>query len=714
MPKVLVCGEIAGAAALDALHAKVGKLTKSAHGPFDVLFCTGIDAAALSRLESFTEAFPVPLHFLALPGAGSAAIAFGAGAASAERLHATWLGTAGVTDVAGLRVAFTDNADEAEPGFVKFLAKLRGPSGSASSGASGGVDVLLSHDWPKGVLSGLSPASLSPAVQQLFYSGNTAAARAAQHCEARYHFAGSRGVFFQRPPYFSSGTAASSRGLVTRFIGLSGVQGEPGADEKGEKKSLHALNLVPMRTLDASAAPDTPPGTTMSPFGSSSSLLSAPPAMTSRPDDGDDGSAGPAAKRARLDPSLTSSYSGSSAASGSGAANGGGLSAERIAALEAESASTAARGFFYNTNARGRGGRGGGRMGQQRDGMGGGDRHPRHDGQSHNHPGGQYPRPFHPKPGSDAPPPDCWFCLASPKVEKHLVVSIGEETYLGECVLHIICICLLSLYLTTCVLFVLVFPIAALPKGGVSDTHLLIVPVSHHDSLASAPRPVQAEVRRFLTALSAYYASRGLWLLAFERVLHRAGRNDVPLHTHMQVIGLPKDAAKRAEATFISEGQYKMLQFEKLGDASLVSAVMQAPTPAQADAPAASASATGELLPASPTAQSTCEYLYVQAPDAAAVDAADEKIKDVPDDEVLAVATAAVADAVPVRLLHKVPPGTKHPVQFGREVLCRLLSCPERIQWKSCALSSEEEAAATTAFRESFAPFDFTLALGAE
>jgi hypothetical protein len=50
----------------------------------------------------------------------------------------------------------------------------------------------------------------------------------------------------------------------------------------------------------------------------------------------------------------------------------------------------------------------------------------------------------------------------------------------------------------------------------------------------------------------------------------------------------------------------------------------------------------------------------------------------------------------------------KHPVQFGREVLCRLLNCPERLSWKTCAAGVEAETAATEAFRKAFAPFDFT------
>ncbi|XP_064113459.1 CWF19-like protein 1 [Macrobrachium nipponense] len=46
----------------------------------------------------------------------------------------------------------------------------------------------------------------------------------------------------------------------------------------------------------------------------------------------------------------------------------------------------------------------------------------------------------------------CWFCLASPEVEKHLVVSVGNHSYV------------------------------ALAKGGLVAQHLLILPIAHFQS----------------------------------------------------------------------------------------------------------------------------------------------------------------------------------------------------------------------------------------
>jgi diadenosine tetraphosphate (Ap4A) HIT family hydrolase len=217
-------------------------------------------------------------------------------------------------------------------------------------------------------------------------------------------------------------------------------------------------------------------------------------------------------------------------------------------------------------------------------------------------------------------------------VEKHLVVSIGDESYL------------------------------ALPKGGVSDTHVLVVPTEHAASLATLPPAAGAEVARFTAALRAAHAAAGLGTVAFERVLHRGeGRGAVPLHTQLQVVGVPAAAAAGAAAAFVAEGRYKGIAFEDVPPDAQLRDLVGDP------------------------ARGTVEYLYVEAPGEGA---------------------AGVR-----RLLHRVPPGARHPIQFGREVLCRLLNAPERIAWKSCAVGVEVETAQAAAVRAGFAPFDFTLSL---
>lgn len=51
------------------------------------------------------------------------------------------------------------------------------------------------------------------------------------------------------------------------------------------------------------------------------------------------------------------------------------------------------------------------------------------------------------------------------------------------------------------------------------------------------------------------------------------------------------------------------------------------------------------------------------------------------------------------------------PLHFGREVFCAdtLHNCEEKVNWKECLLSKEEECVVVKKIRDNFKPFDFTL-----
>lgn len=212
------------------------------------------------------------------------------------------------------------------------------------------------------------------------------------------------------------------------------------------------------------------------------------------------------------------------------------------------------------------------------------------------------------------------------------------------------------------------------------------------------------QVNRFLDALSRLYASEGKALVCFERVLH-ARRGETPVHTHMQVIAVPLEAARRAQDLWTTEGQFKGVPFVVMPEEETLQAAVENKEAAAATATASAGAAEGAPAAAGDAAvgprsglPATREYLYAEVPAASAlpVDGASASL----DGPALRVSSS--------RLLHLVPPGAKHPVQFGREVLCRLLACPDRLHWKACAVGVEGETAAATAFRERFAPFDFT------
>lgn len=75
----------------------------------------------------------------------------------------------------------------------------------------------------------------------------------------------------------------------------------------------------------------------------------------------------------------------------------------------------------------------------------------------------------------------CWFCLAAPNVEKHLIVTlkfhaemidrVGENAYL------------------------------ACPKGQLAAGHILIIPVVHRQSTLQLPKEAVEEMEKYKKAL---------------------------------------------------------------------------------------------------------------------------------------------------------------------------------------------------------------------
>ena len=93
--------------------------------------------------------------------------------------------------------------------------------------------------------------------------------------------------------------------------------------------------------------------------------------------------------------------------------------------------------------------------------------------------------------GEAAPPRSsgpCWFCLSSAELEKHLILSVGTHC---------------------CYL--------ALPKGGLTDDHVLILPIGHHANLIDLPEEVEQEVSQFKSALRKMYNKAGKAPVFFER-----------------------------------------------------------------------------------------------------------------------------------------------------------------------------------------------------
>lgn len=102
----------------------------------------------------------------------------------------------------------------------------------------------------------------------------------------------------------------------------------------------------------------------------------------------------------------------------------------------------------------------------------------------------------------------CWFCLASPQVDKQLIVSIGEQNYM------------------------------ALAKGGLVDEHVMLMPIAHCRNLIEIePNDQRDEVldehKLFKKALKDFWAIRQQVPVFFER-------NFKSQHAQMHAIPIPE------------------------------------------------------------------------------------------------------------------------------------------------------------------------------
>ncbi|NWI13439.1 C19L1 protein, partial [Crypturellus soui] len=157
--------------------------------------------------------------------------------------------------------------------------------------------------------------------------------------------------------------------------------------------------------------------------------------------------------------------------------------------------------------------------------------------------GGGNSQPKQPK-KPPQPTGPCWFCLASPEVEKHLVVSIGTHCYL------------------------------ALAKGGLLPDHVLILPIGHYQSVVDLPGEVVEEVTKYKSALKEFFRSQGKRYVLFER-------NYKSQHLQLQVIPLPLNlcTAEDIKEAFITQAQEQQIDLVEIPEHSDIKQVAQPGAP---------------------------------------------------------------------------------------------------------------------------------------
>ncbi|XP_043387217.1 CWF19-like protein 1 isoform X5 [Chelonia mydas] len=146
--------------------------------------------------------------------------------------------------------------------------------------------------------------------------------------------------------------------------------------------------------------------------------------------------------------------------------------------------------------------------------------------------GGQHSQLKQPK-KIHQPTGPCWFCLSSPEVEKHLVVSIGTHCYL------------------------------ALAKGGLSDDHVLILPVGHYQSVVELSSEAMEEIDKYKSSLKKFFRSKGKRYVLFER-------NYRSQHLQLQVIPVPLSccATEDIKESFILQAQEQEIELLEIPEHS--------------------------------------------------------------------------------------------------------------------------------------------------
>lgn len=472
--RVLACGDVEGR--LNALFNRVQTIQKKT-GQFDLLLCVGEFFGTTPEAEAEwqqykTGAKKAPIHTYIL-GAASQDTAKNFSSADGCELaeNITYLGRRGVfTGVSGLQIAYVSGREalqEPAPAHCFTSKDLSAlVAPLTSSSKFRGVDILLTSQWPRGVWN----YGNNPEVNTKF-CGSGAVANLADKLKPRYHFAALEGAHYERLPYRNHVVLQENAQHVSRFIALATV------NNPAKKKYLYAFNIIPMKTMDPSELVKQPQDVTENPYRRSG--------------------------KDKTDMHKT----------------GFGTTAEEEPANQ----------FFFDLSKKQGGGpRGRGRKrpsdGDQQwrrwEGDGRGRDQQQQDGDGHQH---KQPR-RHPQ-----PPGPCWFCLASPQVEKHLVISIGSHCYL------------------------------ALAKGGLTSRHVLILPIGHYQSVVELSSEVVEEMEKYKSALKSFYKSKGERCVLFER-------NYRSQHLQLQVVPVPLDrcTTEDIKEAFMVQAQEQQMELMEI------------------------------------------------------------------------------------------------------------------------------------------------------
>jgi diadenosine tetraphosphate (Ap4A) HIT family hydrolase len=154
----------------------------------------------------------------------------------------------------------------------------------------------------------------------------------------------------------------------------------------------------------------------------------------------------------------------------------------------------------------------------------------------------------------------CWFCLANPKVTKHLITSIGNEVY------------------------------ATLAKGPLVTSaqnnvpgggHILLIPITHYETIQSIPMESQVDVvtelERFKSAFRRMFDKYGQDLVVTE--ISRHSNRHALSHANIQIMPIPKGKGEDLKSIIEKEAAKLGVQFQSRLPVSRISAYNNAEYP---------------------------------------------------------------------------------------------------------------------------------------
>ncbi|CAN6680851.1 unnamed protein product [Malus baccata var. baccata] len=339
-----------------------------------------------------------------------------------------------------------------------------------------------------GITNRANTSDVPPVAYEPFGSDNIVAELVAE-IKPRYHIAGTKGVFYAREPY-----ANVEAVHVTRFLGLAPV------GNKDKQKFIHALSPTPASTMSAMEIRTKSTTTTLSPYTYEEKTAHSMEAGKRSSDSISD------SQYWRYDVSQKRQKHGDG---------------NRLC-FKFESSGSCPRGescnFQHDVDAREQSLRG---ICFEVMDKGKCERGPdckfKHSLQDEGESNSQQRR------GSGNAnsnrTTECWFCLSSPKVESHLIISIGEHYY------------------------------CALAKGPLVEDHVLLIPIGHSPNTVSLPSECEIELDKFQNALKKYYNKQGMEVVFFEWASRRT--------THANLQAVPVPSAKAADVKIYLTEQLK-------------------------------------------------------------------------------------------------------------------------------------------------------------